>query len=57
MGKYVSTEQRISIPLSEYQRLTLDSRILTRMVERSNSAAELKDKCADQLYKEDMSNE
>lgn len=54
MGKYNSTEQRISIPLSEYQRLTLDSRVLTRMCEESSVIANFFLKYIDKIAKEDM---
>lgn len=55
MGKYNSTEQRISIPLSEYQRLTEDSRVLNKVLDDGWLGWERYMLVKDQLEKEDMS--
>lgn len=57
MGKYNSTEQRISIPLSEYQRLTEDSRVLNKVLDDGWLGWERYILVKDQLEKEDMNDE
>lgn len=57
MGKYNSTEQRINIPLSEYQRLTLDSRLLARAIFDGYLSADRACELEIKLEKEDMNDE
>ena len=57
MGKYNSTEQRISVPLSEYQRLTEDSRVLNKVLDDGWLGWERYMLVKDQLEEEDMNDE
>lgn len=57
MGKYNSTEQRITIPLSEYQRLTEDSRVLNKVVDDGWLGRAHYNLVKEQLEKEDMNDE
>ena len=57
MGRYNSTEQRISIPLAEYQRLTEDSRVLNKVLDDGWLGWERYALVKEQLEEEDMRDE